>query len=121
MCAVIFLPRESNLCVNLRGMFIYNVTVNIDEDAHEGWLRWMLETHIPQVMSTGCFTARKMVKVLRVEDPGHTYSIQYTFRTMEDFENYRERYAPALQLEHKRLFGDKFTAFRTLLEEIELK
>jgi hypothetical protein len=99
-------------------MFIYNVTVNITEEAHAEWLAWMREVHIPDVMKTGCFTSSRMLKVLHVNDEGHTYSIQYSFKVMQDIENYMQNYAGGLQSEHKARFGENYTAFRTLLEEI---
>ncbi len=37
-------------------MIIYNVTVKIDLDVHDLWLKWMKEEHIPRVMETACFT-----------------------------------------------------------------
>lgn len=60
-------------------MFIYNITINISADAHQLWLEWMKGTHIKDVMKTGCFIENKILKVLYVEDEGHTYSVQYTF------------------------------------------
>ena len=60
-------------------MYIYNVTTNIEETAHDSWLQWMKETHIPQVLSTGKFLSAKFTKVLVEEDMGgYTYSVQYT-------------------------------------------
>ena len=53
-----------------------------------------------------------------VEDEGHTYSVQYTFLKMADIEKYQKEFAPSLQADHKKLFGDKYTAFRTVLEII---
>ena len=44
-------------------MYIYNVTINIDESVHLEWLTWM-ETHIPEVLNTGKFTAAKLTEVL---------------------------------------------------------
>lgn len=100
-------------------MFIYNVTVNIDEDVHTEWLQWMKATHVPDVMNTGCFVENKIVKVLHVNDEGHTYSFQYTFKDMKDIEKYQKEFAQALQADVKKKYGEKFTAFRTLLEIIE--
>jgi hypothetical protein len=97
-------------------MFIYNVTINIAEDAHMEWLKWMKEKHIPEVMNTGCFIGSQILKVLYVADEGHTYSIQYKFLEMTDIEKYQKEFAPALQADHKKMFGEKFTAFRTLLQ-----
>jgi hypothetical protein len=100
-------------------MFIYNVTVNIADDAHQEWLKWMKEKHIPDVMKTGCFIDNQMVKVLYVEDEGHTFSIQYKFLEMADIEKYQKEFAPKLQAEHTARFKDKYTAFRTLLQIVD--
>ena len=97
-------------------MFIYNVTVNIADDTHQDWLKWMKEKHIADVMKTGCFIDSQIVKELYVEDEGHTYSVQYKFLEMADIEKYQKEFAQALQAEHKEKFGEKYTAFRTLLQ-----
>jgi hypothetical protein len=100
-------------------MFIYNVTVNIDADVHDEWIKWMKSQHVPDVMNTGCFIESKIVKVLHVNDNGETYSFQYTFKDMKDIEKYQRDFAPGLQADVKKHFNDKYTAFRTLLEIIE--
>ncbi len=97
-------------------MFIYNVTVNISDEIHNDWLNWMKETHIPDVMKTGCFIDSQMLKVLYVDDEGHTYSIQYKFLEMVDIERYQKEFASALQAEYKVKFEGKYAAFRTLLQ-----
>lgn len=97
-------------------MFIYNVTVNISPDIQHEWLNWMQEIHVPDVMKTGCFVDSQILRVLFVEDEGSTYSVQYRFLDMSDIERYQKEFAPALQAEHKNKFGDKYVAFRTILE-----
>lgn len=96
-------------------MYIYNVTVNVDESAHEAWVKWMKEKHLQDVMDTGCFTENRMLRVL-ADDEGATYSVQYYFNTMEDYERYRHNHAPRLQKDGFDKFGDKFIAYRTLLQ-----
>lgn len=101
-------------------MYLYNVTVNIEDDVHDNWLHWMKTTHIPDVMSTGCFVANRMLKVLtEIENNGTTYSIQYYFNRMEEYQRYQDKFAPDLQLAHTERYKDKFVAFRTLLEIVE--
>lgn len=100
-------------------MYIYNVTVNIDASVHDEWLKYMKEQHIPDVMRTGCFVANQIVKVMNVDDTGHTYSFQYTFKEMSDIERYQKEHAPGLQADVKAKYADKFAAFRTLLEIIK--
>jgi len=97
-------------------MYIYNVTISIDTSVHDEWLKWMQDTHIPDVMKTGCFIDNRMLKVLYVEDEGITYSVQYTFLNMSDIEEYKAKHGPRLQKDTMDKFKDKFVAFRTLLE-----
>lgn len=97
-------------------MIIYNVTVNVDNDIRQEWLDWMKSKHIPDVMNTGYFLENRICKVLVEEEQGTTYSIQYTCANMEDLKDYQAKHAPALQKEVADKYGDKFVAFRTLLE-----
>jgi hypothetical protein len=97
-------------------MIIYNVTISVDNDIHEEWLAWMKEVHIPEVMRKGIFKEHRMMKVLSDEDTGQTYSIQYSCDSMEDYEKYRQQFAPELQQKTKDRYQNKFVAFRTLLQ-----
>jgi Domain of unknown function (DUF4286) len=100
-------------------MIIYNVTVNVENSVSEAWLKWMQEKHIPDVMASGMFVENRILRLIGDEDSGGTtYAIQYTARNMQDYLRYRDEFAPALQKDALDLFGDKFTAFRTLLETV---
>lgn len=101
-------------------MVVYNVTVNIDADAHDEWLQWMVEEHIPDVLSTGLFLESRISK-LQVEEEmgGTTYSIQYTLESKEKLEEYQENHAPDLQKKHADKFDGKFVAFRTIMEIVK--
>lgn len=99
-------------------MIIYNVTVNIDEDVHDEWLRWMKEVHIPDVMKTGLFIENKICKILAESEGGVSYSVQYVCRDMDTYQKYEETFAPALRKEHSQKYAGKFVAFRTLLEVV---
>ncbi|HTF03168.1 MAG TPA: DUF4286 family protein [Bacteroidia bacterium] len=99
-------------------MIIYNVTVNIDSSVHDEWLDWMKNTHIPEVVATGCFSAGHIFRIMVDEQSGVSYSIQYTAASIEEIQRYMKDFAPALQKEHTEKYADKFTAFRTLLEKV---
>lgn len=96
-------------------MYIYNVTITIEESIQDEWLKWMKETHIPDVMRTKCFIENKICRLVTKESE-ITYAIQYTFETMDDMNKYQDLFAPKLQHDHKEKFKDKFAAFRTILE-----
>ncbi len=101
-------------------MILYNVTVNIDDSVHEEWLEWMKNKHITDVLNSGLFIESKIFKVIPDhESEGHTYSIQYFLKSMNDLEKYQKEFAPILQMEHSEKYKDKFVAFRTVLQSVE--
>lgn len=100
-------------------MYIYNVTVSVDNEIQSDWLSWMSEEHIPEVMDTGYFTGFKIFKVLLNQEPGSTsFSIQYSFKEMKNLQLYQANHAPNLQKKHSERYKDKCIAFRTVLETI---
>ena len=100
-------------------MYIYNVTINIEESVHDKWVKWMQETHIPDMLATRKFINAKMCRVLVEEEMGGiTYSVQYTIKDKETLQKYYDEDAETLRRESLKLFADKFVAFRTELEII---
>jgi hypothetical protein len=100
-------------------MIIYNVTVSLaDETIHDEWLQWMKKVHVPQVMETELFADSKMLRLLNEENNGITYAIQYRCLSLAHYERYLNEFAPILQAETAKRYGNKVLAFRTLLEEV---
>ena len=100
-------------------MYIYNVTINIDESVHDQWFKWMKEKHIPNMLATGKFSKAKMSQVLVNEEMGGiTYAVQYTTKSLELLHKYYKEDASKLRDEALLLFKDKFVAFRTELKVI---
>ena len=100
-------------------MVVYNVTINVDNDVREAWLRWMRETHIPEVLDTGLFRRATLTRVLAEEEGGSTYAVQYLCHDMESFDHYERNFAAELRTRTEKQFGGKFVAFRTLLQVID--
>lgn len=99
-------------------MYIYNVTINIDESIHDPWLQWMKTEHIPAMLKTGKFSKALMTKVHVEEDiEGVTYSVQYRTDSKATLEKYYQEDAETLRSQSK-VFEGKFIAFRTELEVI---
>ena len=100
-------------------MYIYNVTINIENDVHDKWMDWMQTKHIPDMLATGKFSNAKMTRVVIEEEMGGTtYSVQYTTNNKETLESYYKEDADKLRDEGNHLFGGKFIAFRTELNVI---
>ena len=101
-------------------MILYNVTIILEADAEQEWLKWMKDEHVPEVMATNCFVSNRMLKVLDSPNEGVTYCMQYVAESQEAYHNYKETFAPALQAAAMKRFENKFVAFRTLMEYVQI-
>jgi len=97
-------------------MFLYNVTLILDDAAAEEWLQWMQDVHIPEVMATGMFISNRLLKVVDSPNEGVTYCAQYVAETLDHYTKYQEVFAPALQAQLNERYKNRFVAYRTLME-----
>jgi len=101
-------------------MIIYSVTVSLAPEIENDWKEWMVSNHIPNVLNTDMFIEKRMTKVIEGAEEGViNYNIQYLCESMDKLDNYQKNFAPKLQKEHSEKFGEKFIAFRTILELID--
>jgi hypothetical protein len=98
-------------------MIIYNVTVKIDAEAADEWVKWMKEEHMPELMKTGLFTDSRLCRLLEQDETeGRTYTAQYFCNTIEDYNNYIDNHAQHMRDKGFARFGNRFMAFRTVME-----
>ena len=101
-------------------MIIYNLTTKVDAAIAAQWLQWLLEEHAPAIIATDCFTDYHVIKLLEVDDAeGPTYAIQYYANSLEDYQRYIEVYADTLLQEAIEKWGNRFIAFRTLMQIVK--
>lgn len=103
----------------IRFMILYNVTLILEEAIENEWLKWMQEEHIPEVMASQCFISNRMLRVLDSPNEGVTYCIQYIAETPEQYETYKNEFAPGLQAKTLAKFENRFVAYRTLMEFVD--
>lgn len=99
-------------------MFLYNVTIIIEDTAAEEWLQYMNEIHIPEVMATGKFVSKRLLKIIDSPNEGTSYCSQYVAESLAEYEDYQRNHAPKLQADLQQKFENRFVAFRTLMEFI---
>jgi len=101
-------------------MYIYNVTIHIEKTIGDSWLKWMRETHIPEMLATGKFVQARLCRVMVEEDDGgFTYAVQFMTTGRDVLEKYYKEDADRLRKTTSDKFPGKFVAFRTELEVIE--
>ena len=99
-------------------MILYNVTSSLDAAIADDWVAFMRDTHMPEVVATGCFIKSQLLRLLDEEDGGITYAAQYYAVSLEQLEAYQAHFAPALRADLDKHFGGRYAAFRTVLEVV---
>ena len=100
-------------------MIVYNITVKVHPAIDEAWLMWQQQEHIPEIMASGQFFQWKMFRLLDQDDSeGLTFVIQYFAPSLENYYRFTEEFAPALQRRSFDKWGDRFIAFRTIMEVV---
>ena len=100
-------------------MIIYNVTIKVDNSIVGEWVKWMKEEHMAQVVATGMFFDARLYHLLEQDEKeGKTYVAQYYADTMEQYNTYIAEHAQTMRDRGFARFGNKFIAFRTVMEKL---
>ena len=100
-------------------MIIYNVTIKVSADIATNWLQWLKDEHIADVINTGCFTHATVLQLLEVDDSeGPTYAVQYFAESKSLYNNYMEKFATQMRQKGFDKWGDKFIAFRSVMQVV---
>jgi hypothetical protein len=98
-------------------MIVYNITIKIIPDIEDAWVQWQKQEHIPDIMALGLFTEYKMFRLLEQDDTeGSTYVVQFFAPNIAHYQRYQSAYAPSLQKKSFDKWGDRYIAFRTVME-----
>ena len=101
-------------------MVIYNVTSKVLHSIATDWLQWMKNEHIPEVIATGCFTDARILRLIETDDTeGPTYAVQYQAEDKDAYNRYIQHYAEVLRDKALQQWGDRYIAFRSVLEVVE--
>jgi hypothetical protein len=101
-------------------LFVYNITIQVDPKFEQEWLQWQQKEHIPDIMATGMFSEWKIYHLLgQDETEGITYVIQYFADTFDNCERYLQNHAPLLREKALQRWGDRFIAFRSVMELVK--
>ena len=96
-------------------MFIYNLTVKVDNHILQPWLQEWKEEHISRDYATNLFTENKFLRLLDQDDiDSSTYVVQYFTDTKEKYDKYLNEYASLFRGKAFEKWGNNFVAFRPL-------
>jgi hypothetical protein len=98
-------------------MILYNVTIKVHNSIQQDWLVWLKEEHVKDILATECFTHYKILQLLEVDNSeGPTYAVQYFAESKSLYNRYIEKYAEKMRNKTYEKWGDKFIAFRTVMQ-----
>jgi hypothetical protein len=101
-------------------MFIYNVTIQLSWAIHEGWLQWMQQEHMVEVVGTGCFTESRLLRLIEVDETeGPTYAAQYYAPSKASYNQYIATHAETLRKKSFEKWGNQFIAFRSVMQVVQ--
>jgi predicted ATP-dependent Lon-type protease len=101
-------------------MILYNVTIKVHHSIHTEWLQWLKQEHVPEVMQTNCFTDFKILRLLEIDEvEGPTYAIQYFAESKALYNLYIEKFAIEMRNRSFAKWGDKFIAFRSVMQIVD--
>jgi len=100
-------------------MIVYNVTVKVEPGIADKWIQWMKAEHLNDMMNTGLFSDYRLCRLMEQdESEGVTFVIQYHSDSIENYQSYVQEHAPRMRKKSLDKFGNKFAAFRTVMEVI---
>lgn len=101
-------------------MIIYNITIKVEWSIAEEWEKWMRETHIPELLETGCFDKHQLVRLLQVDETdGPTYAAQYYAPSLIKYDYYLQHHAKTFRVQVADKWGQKYVDFQTLMQVLE--
>jgi hypothetical protein len=95
-------------------MIAYEVTSEVEQGLMPAYERYMRETHIPQVLATGCFHAAVFAR----SSPGR-YRTSYVARTQADLDRYLATHTAALRADFAAHFPEGVSLAREVWTTVE--
>lgn len=102
-------------------MVTINTTFHVDEDIQHDFIDYMKNRYIAEAVTDKKLAKVRLCKIhaQRVER-GISYSVQFTFNSLDDLDNWDKKKGIKLNKELVKKFEDKVAGFSTLLEEMEI-
>ncbi|NGF54935.1 DUF4286 family protein [Parapusillimonas sp. SGNA-6] len=95
-------------------MYLYNISVIVEEKSHASLLDWVKKEWLPKVQLDV-----KLLRMLHSPHEGHTYCIQLVMDTEQDIQAFHVDYLQILQQHISTQHADKAFLFDSIMEYLE--
>lgn len=100
-------------------MFIYNITILIEEYIEQEWLNWIKPNFIQVIMETGFFQSCQLLQVTDSPNEGLTYCLQFRTNEISSMQSYQNLYAMQIENEHMQAFQNQLVTFSSTMKIID--
>ncbi len=101
-------------------MLIYNTTYALQEEELACFLVWVRENMIPAVHADGALSEGRLARILsHGDEEGYSFSLQFTVADSATLHKWFLRQGKQLQMEMRKVFGNRVVGFSTLMEVME--
>lgn len=102
-------------------MIQYNVSIKVEHSIAAAYEAWLINEHMAEVLATKCFDSAQVSQLIEpLDEEGATYIVSYKTTSKARYNEYIELYAPLMREKGFQLFGNKFIAFRTVLNTLHV-
>ena len=102
-------------------MVTINTTFHVDEEIKHDFIDYMRSIYIAGAVSDTKLSNARLCRIhAQAVEGGISYSVQFTFNSLDDLDNWDKNKGLELNEALIKKFEDKVAGFSTLLEEIEL-
>jgi len=101
-------------------MYLYSITINIEDQVNDHWLDWMKPKVDQLLQHEGLVRQFRVLRILSEElDNGSSYSFQYHLPDEASIETFNALYNTLIANDMLLHYRNKFVEFRTPLLELE--
>jgi len=95
------------------------MSIQIDPLIEKEWVQWQKQEHIPEVMASAQFVDYKFYRLLEQDETESIFYVMQFFAATEGhYKKFIQEYAGDLRQKAFDRWGDKFIAFRTVMEVV---
>jgi len=100
-------------------MFVYNLTVKVDNIVLHNWIQWLREEYIPEIMATNLFAETRFFKLLEPHDSeASTFILQCATDSKDKYDEYITDHSNILAQKAFERWGHNFVSFETFMQTV---
>lgn len=101
-------------------MIIFNTTFHVENDIHEDFIEYMLQTFIPASTRSGLLQSARLARVFgKEEDEGLSFAMEFTTSDLGLLEKWNTEESNAVYEPLLKRFKEKLIGFSTIMQTID--